>query len=109
MTSRYADVEDGGFQPRIMGLFNQAVRIAREARTLEHETDDADSEAWGRAFDMWKQQLPIADAFLAEESSPKIQRARKRGRVQRFWMILDKVFWVIVGAVLSWWFGRLLG
>ena len=102
MTSRYADVEDGGFQPRIMKLFNQAVQIAREARTLEHETDAADSEAWGKAFEKWKQLLPIADTFIAEETSPKIQRAGIRGRVLWFWTILDKVVWVVVGALLSW-------
>lgn len=109
MTARYANVEDGNFQPRIMELFNKAVIIAREARTLEHSTENDDSEAWGKAFEKWKLLLPIADEFIKMESSPKVQRAKKLGRIRWFWIIAEKLFWIIVGSILSWGIGRLLG
>ena len=107
MASRYADVEDGEFQPHVMKLFDDAAAIARRARTLEHATDDADSEAWGSAFEEWKRLLPIADEFIEIETSPKIQRAQKKGRVQWFWSIADKVFWAVAGALLSLLIGKL--
>ena len=109
MDSRYADVEDGEFQPRVRKLFNEAVIIAREARTMEHVSDRVDSEAWGRAFDVWKKLLPIADEFTALESSPKIQRAQVRGRVKKFWSVLKDLGLMILGAIFSWVISKLFG
>ncbi|MBO4304820.1 MAG: hypothetical protein J6A21_09575 [Lentisphaeria bacterium] len=109
MTSRYADVEDGEFQPYIMKRFNEAVSIAREARTLEHSTDSEDCEAWGNAFEKWKLLLPIVDEFIELESSPRIQRAKKLKRVQNFWSVVKFIGTLILGALLSWIVPKLLG
>ena len=109
MESCYADVEDGEFQPRVRMLFNKAVEIAREARSLEHSADDPDVNAWGKAFEKWKELLPIADEFIVMESSPKVQRAQAHGRVKWFWVTADKILWVVIGALLSWLIAKMLG
>lgn len=62
-----------------------------------------------RAFEEWKLLLPIADEFIEIETSPKIQRAQKIGRVQRFWSITEKVFWTVGGAFLGVFLRKLFG
>lgn len=109
MNNRYANVEDGDFQPRITALFNQAVTIAKDARMQEHSSNIADSEAWGKSFDVWKKLLPIVDEFSKIENDPKILRAKKQWRVRYFWIIADKVLWVVVGAILSCLIAKSLG
>lgn len=109
MSSRYANVEDGDFQPRITQLFNRAVTIAKGARTQEHSSNTADSQSWGKAFKLWKQILPIVDEFTQIENSPKILRAKKRGRVSYVWIIAEKTLWIIVGTLLSWGASKFLG
>ena len=109
METRYADVEDGDFQPRIRKRFNDAVAIACEARTLEHVTDSVDPEAWGKAFEVWKRLLPIADEFTKLESSPKILRAQAKGRRKKFWSISKDIALLFVGAFLSWLLAKFLG
>ena len=113
MKSQYADVEDGEFQPRIRKRFNEAVHIAREARTLEHSADRLDVEAGGKAFDVWRRILPIADEFTELESNPKILRAKSRSRVRLFWTVTKDVALMIggaiLGAILGWLIPRMLG
>ncbi len=104
---RYENVEDGLFQPRIRKLFHDAKAIAEEARRWERP-DVEDSESWGKSFEIWKTILPIADTFRQEETSDKIMRIKN----PRWWGILinwkDKLFWTIVGAILSYFLSKIL-
>ncbi len=104
---RYANVEDGAFQPRIRKMLNDAVVIAMEARTLEHG-DTEDYQAWGKAFDAWRRILPIADALAEEENSEKVLRVRnpKLGERLREWG--KNVAWLVAGALISWLVTKLL-
>lgn len=105
---RYVNVEDGKFQPRIRKMFNEAVMIARTARELEHG-DNEDYQAWGMAFDAWKQILPIADTLMAEENSEKVLRVRNPRLQDRLREYGTKFGWLIIGAFISWLVTHVLG
>ena len=97
---RYENVEDGLFQPRIRKLFNDAKEIAVEARKWEHP-DVEDYESWGKSFEIWKQILPIADQFKAEENSDKILRIKNPKWSSVFYDWKKELVWIIIGIILS--------
>jgi len=97
---RYADVEDGKFQPRIRKMFNEAAVLAQRARSLEHG-DTEDYRAWGDAFDAWRKILPIADALMEEENSEKVLRVRNPRLRERLKAWGGNLFWIVVGILIS--------
>lgn len=99
MQYRYVNVEDGNFQPRITKLFDEARRIAIEARSFEHLSDEPGD--WDNAFKKWKELLPIANQFQEEENSDKIIRVGKPKFRDLLFSISDKMLWIIIGAAVA--------
>jgi hypothetical protein len=102
MHYRYANVEDGNFQPRITKMFNEAKTIAIAARSYEHLSDSVDPEAWAQAFQKWKELLPILDQFQQEENSDKIIRVKKLVFRDKLYSAMDKFLWAALGAAMGW-------
>lgn len=98
---KYGDVHDGKFHQELNVLWAKAVTVSREARSLESLSGTIDSEQWGRAFAKWKEILPIADELRSLQSSPEIGRAKIKVRRSLIYSFADKLFWAVIGAVLS--------
>jgi len=98
---KYGDVHDGKFHQELNVLWAKAATVSREARSLESLAGTIDSEQWGRAFVKWKEILPIADELRSLQSSPEIGRAKIKARRSLIYGFADKLFWAVIGAVLS--------
>ena len=100
-SSRYANVDNGAFIPRIDGLWIKASDISRNARALERIGDADDSAQWTAAFNEWNKLIPVLDALEREERSDGARRARLNYR--RYWL-LQILIWVAMTALsyLAW-------
>lgn len=76
--SRYDDVDNGQFRPRVQALWWDAVAVVERARALERIGDADDPAQWSAAFDEWRKIKAILDELESMEASDAARRARRK-------------------------------
>lgn len=100
--SRYADVDNGAFVPRVQELWHQSIRIAEKARGLERGGFSDDPDRWDAAFVEWRKLRDVLDELESMEQSPAARRARRRHARHVALYVLG----MILSAVISFFVGK---
>lgn len=100
-TKRYANVHDGRFLSEVQREWNKAVEIAQEARRLESQAGNIDTEGWNKVFEQWRGILPIRNQFKEWAASDEVARAQLENWKERCYSILWSLLLMVGGAVLG--------